>query len=76
MIHWVWRFTGGHVFRAFIQGWSINIHFSWLTFFFFKEQNLVSVIYRAISLMIHCSFSLIWVFLVFLCEFLLITLDL
>lgn len=66
MTHWVWRFTAAYVFRAFIQGWSINVHISRLIFFFLRA-NLVSVICRAINLMIQCSFSLIWVFPVFLC---------
>lgn len=74
MTHWAWRFTDAHVFRAFIQGWSGSNHFYWLIFF--KRANLVSVIYRVINLMIHCSFSFIWVFLVFVYVFSLIILEL
>lgn len=59
--------------HLFIQGWSINIHYFWL-FFFFLRVSLVSVIYRAVDLMIQCSFSLIWLFLAFLSEFSLVTL--
>lgn len=44
MIHWVWRFTGAHVFRAFIQGWSINIHFSWLTFIFLRANTYTGLL--------------------------------
>ena len=53
--------------HLFIQGWSINIRYSWLIFFL--RASLVSVMYRAINLMTHCSSSLTWMFLVFLCEF-------
>ena len=40
-----------------------------LGWFFFLRASLVSVMYRAINLMTHCSSSLTWMFLVFLCEF-------
>lgn len=43
---------------------------------FFLRANLVSVIYRVINLMIHCSFSFFWVFLVFVYVFSLIILEL
>lgn len=39
MTHWVWRFTAAYVFRAFIQGWSVNVHFSRLIFFFFFKSK-------------------------------------